>query len=449
MRASSEWTTDELIELCLALRAKKVLVTAEHVSLIEALATELREVRERNLGVSSPPSEDVARRLRVVGWLMLEVSLQLVQKVLPAWEAIPAEEPKAQQSAECDALVDRVANSARFLAWREFCPRALGAIRAQALASSKRDTDEGFGRAWMLHREADELFDKYTSAVAGDLRLLRDFEETLVMLRLAQTGTACRTAEFTIIRTFASDVTSSNVEKARLNAMFRDLEGGAEHGDNAIDVVRNIDRKYGLVTAIDEERLALDTSYRNPGIMAARAYLLMYPVTCLLEKQNRRTWRDLPSWNQARKQILEGFVSAYRAIEHPASETPLSADFERSVIQLRLNLALIKPGFELPSAHTFAPCLKRAVLDEGAVEELSAWLAHPNAEGERRGDANVIGSATMPSYLAAIHLVLGATDGAWQRYIDWRHRWFELDRHAAEPDRKDLVTAALAGVAVT
>lgn len=447
MRASNEWATDELKDLCSAIRSNAETATPDHVSLIEELANELREVREANPGWSSPPTEEVTRRLRVAAWLMLEVSLKLVQRVKPAWEALPTHDPDAKRSAESTALVDRVANSARYLAWRDFCPRALGAIRAQALAASKRDTVAGFRRAWLLHKEADKRFDEYKAAAGVDPELLLHFDETLVMLRLAQTGTACRTAELTINRTVAGS-SRSTTEKARLNKLFRDLDQGANYGDQTIEAVRGVHRKHGLVTMVDEERFTLDTSYRNPGIMTARAYLLMYPITALLEQQNRGTWKDLPSWKHVRERLIEKFLEAYRAIEYQGSQTPLTVDFERSIIQLRLNLAIVNPGFELPSAHTFAPCLKRTVLDEEAIEELSQWLAQLDAKGKRRGDANVIGSATMPSYLTAIHLVRGGTEDAWKQYAEWRHRWFNLDRHVAETTRKDIVTAALAGVQV-
>ena len=456
MRPSSAYTTDELVELCIAIRHPKqpLSVELDHVLLIEQLASDLRAVREANAGATSPPSCE-ARRLRVIGWLMYEVSLQSLQKVPAAWESLLSNEPLAFETAEkYDGFVDHVANSARFLAWREFSPRALGAIRAQALASSKRDTDSGYARAWLLHREADFLHDLYRDQVSGDRDLECGYLETLVQLRLAETGTACRTAEYAIIEEFAPDLRRGvarrdqiNVpERARINKLFRDLEAGASFGEQAIDVVGEIKNEHGLVNNVDEDRIALDTSFRNPGIMTARAYLLMYPVTALLKEQDRRTWRNLSTWKQAREELLGRFLAAYRAVEHTSSTKQLSKDHQRSIVQLRLNLALVCPGLELPSELTpelkFADCLERSVLDADAIEELSQWLSEKDEAGKRRGDANVIGSATMPSYLESIRLVLG-DDADWQRYLDWRRTWFELDRHAAEEGRFDVVMAAL------
>lgn len=448
MRAYSEWTTDELKALCLAIRSGSTPVIADHVDLIEELSSDLRDVRERNVGMSSPPS-DTLRRLQVVGWLILEASLASVKRVTLRWESSDTEPDKARESAEHAQFVDRIAHAARGLGWREYCPRALGAIRAQALVASKRDTDSGFRRAWYLHEDADMLFDEYKQSATGDAKLLLQLREAFVMLQLAQAGTACRTAERTIAQTEPGRITSRAREKARLNQLFTDLERGVTAGDNAIGEVRSIDTEHGLVTRVDENRFVLDTAYRNPGIMTARAYLLMYPITALLEKQGRRTWRDLSSWSDVREEIIRGFVEAYQAIEYKRSQIPLTLDFERSIIQLRLNLAIVNPGCTLPSAFAFAPCLERTVLDDDAIEELSQWLATRLPNGTLRGDANVIGSAIMPSYLSAIRLVRGGTEKSWDAYCDWRLRWFELDKYAGEPGRRGLVTAALHSTIVT
>lgn len=89
------------------------------------------------------------------------------------------------------------------------------------------------------------------------------------------------------------------------------------------------------------------------------------------------------------------------------------------------------------------------MLDDDAIEELSQWLATRLPNGTLRGDANVIGSAIMPSYLSAIRLVRGGTEKSWDAYCDWRLRWFELDKYAGEPGRRGLVTAALHSTIVT
>jgi hypothetical protein len=447
MGPSNAVETEKLVELCQEIRAREGKVTDEHVMLLERLASETREVREANPGATSPPS-DQARRLRIIGWLMYEVSLKSLQNVPAAWESLLADNPLDFETAEkYDSFIDSVANSARFLAWREFSPRALGAIRAQAVASSKRDTDAGYARAWLFHREADFLHDLYRGQVADDPKLKRAYLESLVQLRLAETGTACRTAEFAISLQYDRHVRSTVPERARINKLFRDLEAGAKYGDEAIDKVDELRRDDGLVQAVDEHGIALDTSYRQPGIMTARAYLLMYPVTALLEKQGRRTWQNLSTWGEAMEKLLEGFVKAYRAIETDSSKKEFTPEQQRSIVQLRLNLAFVCPGFplssELSSELEFDPCLKQSVLDADAVEQLSHWLASNDQKGKQRGDANVIGSATMPSYLESIRLVLD-NDDDWKRYVTWRRTSFDkLDRYATDEGRNGRVMAAL------
>ena len=114
MGASSEWTTDELKTLCLAIRSGSTPVIADHVDLIEELSSDLRDVRERNVGMSSPPP-DTLRRLQVVGWLILEASLASVKKVTLRWESSDTAPDKAQGSAEHAQFVDRIAHAARGL----------------------------------------------------------------------------------------------------------------------------------------------------------------------------------------------------------------------------------------------------------------------------------------------------------------------------------------------
>jgi hypothetical protein len=147
------------------------------------------------------------------------------------------------------------------------------------------------------------------------------------------------------------------------------------------------------------------------------------------------------------KELLKRITGAYQGIEKPTAgkdeeSLPLDPAHQRSVLQIRLNLGLLVPGYSLPSRLDFQPCLKANPLDDTAVEALSACLAERTADGRQRGDANVIGSAVMPAFIRsaeACRAIYGVDHG----YREWRQRWFILDRYASEQGRKTHVQAAL------
>ncbi|MGH3695037.1 MAG: hypothetical protein ACRDRX_13800 [Pseudonocardiaceae bacterium] len=383
-----------------------------------------------------------------MGWLIYEASWILLRRISPAFELLGGEQQAESEAAI--ALIVRLADATRRLPWPELAPRALGAIRAQALASSKRDTERGYDDAWVLHRECRAKYLSYKESLTGaDPRYLLALDETLIQLTLAETGTACRTAENVIGRWsegIGNQLWRAQDEAPWIQRMFRELCDGAAGGEEMLDLVARIERKNGLVRKVDEERFALVTAYRNPGIMTARALLLLVPMCTEMEKLSRRPPGKNESWDEAREDLLIRFEHAYCAIERSAENAegkswPLIADHKRSVVQLRLNLALLAPGRSLPSKLTFDPCLDMDPLDYRAVEALSRWLAEP-VDGKRRGDANAIGSATMPSYIRAVEACrakLGADDG----YRQWRSQWFELDRYSDDPGRRTRVEQAL------
>jgi hypothetical protein len=180
--------------------------------------------------------------------------------------------------------------------------------------------------------------------------------------------------------------------------------------------------------------------------MTARALLLLVPMCTEMEKLHRRPSGDHESWDDARENFIVRFDRAYRAIERPVVDAegdpwPLIADHRRSLVQLRLNLALLASGRSLPSQLTFDPCLEIDPLDDRAVESLSRWLAEP-VDGKKRGDANVIGSATMPSYIRAVE-ACRAKSGTEDVYRQWRSQWFKLDRYFGSPQRRVHVEQVL------
>ncbi|MFY9808102.1 MAG: hypothetical protein WCC65_17755 [Pseudonocardiaceae bacterium] len=439
-------THQQLRELCLAVRKDPTRIDNTLVDEVESDVDEYRGARDRD--PTQLPPGDLTTGLWLMGWLIYEASWALLQRLSPAFELLGGEQ---REKNERDvALIVRVADATRRLPWPELAPRALGAIRVHALAMSKRDTERGYDDAWVLHREGRVKYLSYKeSLTAADPRYLVALDETLLQLALAETGTACRTAERVISRWsegIDDGLWASDDEARWIQRMFRELCDGVAGGEEALDLVARIKRDHGLVQGVSENRLAMVTAYRNPGIMTARALLLLVPMCTEMEMLHRRPPGDHASWDDAREDFLARFERAYHAIEEPAVNAareplPLIADHSRSLVQLRLNLALLAPGRSLPAKLTFDPCLGMDPLDDLAVESLSRWLVEP-VDGKHRGDANVIGSATMPSYIRAVEACranLGAEDG----YRQWRSQWFELDRYSDDPGRRVRVEQVL------
>jgi hypothetical protein len=446
---------DELRGLCVSFRNDEKRHTDD--ALIDRIESDVEGYRGF-LADPRPqlPPEPLAGLLPLMGWLIYEASWDAVQRVGTAFELQPAEGRSGSDLAY--GQVRRLADAARRLPWPEFAPRALGAIRAQALAESKRDTQGGYDAAWIAHQEArrrhQSYLDSHGSAPARE-RFALDLDEVLLQLALAETGTACRTAERVISR-WAEELAVPDTEKdaAAVNAasearwvqrMFRELSDGIQTGELAIATVTRIRDEHGLVEKVGEDRLAMLTGFQNPGIMTARAALLALALCPAMEGLDRAT-PDGNSWPQAQAVLLERFEKAYRSIEEPVVQAdgtpaPMRPEHQRSLVQIRLNLALLKPGYALPAQQPFDPCLELNPLDDDAIRPLSGWLA-TKVNGQRRGDANAIGSATMPSFISSVTRCRSLS-GADSGYHEWRAAWFELDRYASEDGREARVKAVL------
>ncbi|MGW0433758.1 hypothetical protein ACWDV4_14615 [Micromonospora sp. NPDC003197] len=185
--------------------------------------------------------------------------------------------------------------------------------------------------------------------------------------------------------------------------------------------------------------------------MTARAILLMVSMSPEMEALGRLPGDGFESWAEARADLLKRFEDAYRYIERPADNEngepwPLLGDHERSVVQLRLHLALLAPGYDFAAKAVFDPCVATNPLDDEAVAAMSSWLAAIGDDGRQRGDANVVGSATKPSFIRSVETVRKALGGS-SGYAQWRRDWFELDRYWDEDGHRGRVDQALADAA--
>jgi hypothetical protein len=469
-------TAEELRDRCYAVRAQTNLTTGgkpsadsggvDPLTADDALADEIeRDIEEyRDLyakaragdsaeAVREPPVE-LVERLWMMGWLIYEASWQRVLAVQPAFESLSGEPRESSETAA--RLVRRFADRARALPWPHFAPRALGAIRGDALTSSKRDSAQGYAEAFTLHREAYERYESYWE-LHGDRpdreRYRLGLQEVLLQLALGETGTACRTAERVIGR-WSEELQAKNPlwraedETFWVQVMFKDLVAGVAIGGRALREAAEIERKHGFSQhGVTEERLAQPTAFQNPGIMTARAALLLLALCPEMERLGNEPELGCETWADMRDALLRQIKDACRAIEKPVlgedgRPMPLIPAHQRSLLQIRLNLGLLVPGFDLPSTLDFVPCLAANPLDDDAVEKLSTCLDEKTADGRRRGDANVIGSAVMPAFIRSVEAcreIYGVDHG----YRKWRRSWPGLDRYADEDGRPERVKAAL------
>lgn len=441
-------TADQLREHCAALRCGTAQCTDELVAAIEADLVEYRGVEVEQL----PPAH-LAALLPLMGWLIYESTWNAVQKITDGRRETD-EARLADITANHDRIA-RVANAARQMPWPEYAGRALGAFRTQALAESKRDTEDGYVRAQIAHLEARN---RHASALTYHLETrkpaeqdphLRDLDEMLVQMALAETGTACRVAERVIGR-WAEEMAGTD-QAEHSQRMFDQLSNAVEIGERALKAADRVKRHHGFVDKVSEEGMALPTSFINPGIMTARAILLMLALYPEMERLGRYPLDDDSSWERTRERLAQRFDSAYEYIERPIENSRGERieprdDLKLAIVQIRLSAALLMPGRRLTSSLAFTPCVTREVLDEDAVEAMCGWLTEPVADGKggekQRSVLRGLGSATMPDFIQsteACRLGFGAEPG----YRDWRARWFVLDAYAHESGRDERVSAVL------
>ncbi|RAO37440.1 hypothetical protein PSN13_01422 [Micromonospora saelicesensis] len=438
--------------ICLALRAwstsKGKEGRAADKELVDRLEAEIDGYRDGLGGfrakeafdaLTEPPG-DLRELLWLAGWMIYEASLQLL-------DATRATDGSEIVVAPAD-LIRRLRHLAEYLPWPHFAPRALGAIRADALVASKRDTTQGYREASLLHEQARRRHDDYVrvhGAEPGRERELLGLQEIFLQLVLSETGTVCRATE-QIVGRWLDELEKDDPDWAAededrsIRLMYEQLSVGVTLGERALATAAEITRKYGLVKAVNRERLAMRTAPRNPAIMTARAALHLLTISYEMEELTDHPGYGHDDWARMREATIERFRAAYAMIEKPVHdehgnllELPLSSPHERSVVQLRLNAALLVPGLDLPAGPDADGYPARNPLDDQAVEELSAWLAATGSNGRIRGNANAIGAATMPAYIRGVE-ACQADHGASTGYRDWRTRWFALDRYLDEDE---------------
>jgi hypothetical protein len=432
-------STEQLRDLAEAFRSQRLMCDADFVAKVVSDVAEYHAYAQAVPGPKPPPPLD--ELLRPMGRLLYEASWEAVQRVPAMLDAAVMNVDALGRGLAVIDDISALADAARRLPWPEYAGRALGAIRAQALAESKRDTEAGYDVAWTVHQEARRRYHDYREALS-DERSLRDLDEVLLQLALAEAGTACRTAERVISR-WSEDFADEG-ESRWLERIFGDLSAGADIGEQSIDTARQIERRYGFVDSVTEDRLALRSALQNPGIMTARASALLLALGPAMRRLGLRPG-TFSTWEDREAHEIGRFTKAYRAIEAPVvlddgEPVPIRPAVLRQLVHMRLNLALLKPGHHLPSALSFPPVLERADLDDDALTALSVWLAPSRGgPGRERG----IGAAMMPAVIRSIRVCRGR--GSDDRSYDrWRIKWFQLDQFSNQHGRRTRLDEALA-----
>jgi hypothetical protein len=444
---------DELVKLCLELRRKKTPCDEKVIALIEG---QIEQYRRRELTPLPPP--DVEDVLPVLGWLIYEASWAALQSIPNGFRQAGGEPLDVARNNK--EWIVRTANAFRGMPWPEYAPRGLGAIRAQALAASKWDDEESYVEAQDLHLDGRT---RHAQLLAYNRRRtneerdphLRALDEILSQLALAETGTACRTAERIIDRwaeefADADEAVDRQRQDSQAQLVFQQLTAGADIGGQALEALARVSELYGFKDLEpDEEGLALRGWFINPGVMTARALLLLLAFTPEMQRLGYFPMGDDDSWEQSRENLKKRFISAYGFIERPVRDrhdriVPPRDDLKLAVVQIRIGAGLLMPGLHLPSSLTFAPCLSHEVLDDTAVEALSAWLTEPVPEENKsqRSRYRGIGAAIMPAFINGVEACREAFGGA-PGYRDWRARWFVLDKYAGDPGRREAAERVL------
>ncbi|RUP27151.1 MAG: hypothetical protein EKK51_27980 [Mycolicibacterium sp.] len=446
---------DELKGLCRELIDNKRNLTSieQYLPLLRTVFARLRQdhVALTTTGVtpSTVPPDDLADELRFFGWALYEAGQVCIDNIAAAFSYLEGETRARSETAFAE--VTEIAGMARGVPWPEFCLRSLGAVRCQALAHSKRDTSEGYDDAATTHTELDKILARRSDDIESGrfsdsphfLDLKRDLAEISEQLHLSRTGTACREPEYVlsrwIERTESGDVESDDQDEIIADLAYG-LRVGVESGERAIELADLVFTSHGLAPTKDEKRLLGKTSMQNPGIMTARAYLLLLPMCPLMESYEYDP-PDGDSWEAYADALVVRFVKAYQRIERPFpgehhDEVPYVKSHLRSLVQLRLAYFVLCPTLSLPSDMDDGVLGGTYDLDD--VTDLSRWLAAQTP----RADANVIGSATMPEYLRGIEETRSRF-GVHSGYRAWRREWLHLDRFHHESGRDERALAVL------
>jgi hypothetical protein len=369
--------------------------------------------------------------LRALGWALYEVSFRLTTLISPQFS-----------SADELALLGELralAECAERLPFRHYAVRAVGAIRAYALALSKSDTPDAYAAAWAEHRAADKWLLGVQNSVSPDSSEARACRELQIQLETAKAGTACRAVETYLCQPHR--LSGNYAGEYVLKEVARNARDAIVAGTSALLAFRSLGDHF---EGGRRETLARREWARQPANMAARAHLLIIPCMAILQaagvpytewsEAERRTQSELlnlSEWPETYDEDVSQRVLVVRQLINLAEAAVLAglrptgalirpADVAETA-RVRLHLALQCPAAEQPSAAPEIPYADALLSDP--AHGLASWL-------EQLGqDASVVGSALYIPWILGFERVRRHYGGAgYGSYIDWRASHPGLDR---------------------
>lgn len=420
--------------------------------LIECLtttATTLSDIardRQGATGGDVEPEGEVEDWMWDIGHVLNDVSFG-ISKLHPTGSAEPELRGFAEQLTQIGAL----------LPWRAYAPHALLAHRALALIESKANR---YAAAWHSHHAARRLRERYLSETHLPQRVYDALDQSEQLLWLSEVGTGCRGLEYYVAEQAAEHLDAPAADRAALFRGLQEIEVTLTKAQHTIDRIAAYDtpstdgRGPGLPNMPTRDHLVAKVSYRQPGIMGARAALLKIIVAEAMLQGRIAPAAGAPSWAQQQSAAWALFETFYRIAEDPsdllpaeraAERVPARIEYLRSLVQLRLAAALMSPGLRFPSRRDRPASLIGDTLDGDAVQRLSKELLEWKDHGRPKpADANAIGTSISVRFNdAVISLRESAEPGSGADYLAWRSQYPKLDQRWRDPGRTGLVEAAL------
>lgn len=336
--------------------------------------------------------------------------------------------------------VEDLTTSVVGLPWRAWSPLSVLAFRSLALIYSKQDDYE---RAWGAHEDAKQAVERHRSEAVTEV-VGAMLDDVYQQLWLSESGTGCRELEWYLREGVAEHHDDPAAELLALIASVDPIDRAIASARQAWDITQRIDAA-GRLGRKSEYRLLHRGSYRQPGVMGARACLLKMVLCEVMCQARHPPPDDRPSWAEQAQNAFWQFFDFYRLAEDPRDAlatsdddyVPILDEHQRSLVQHLLMFAVLFPDQPFEPRRQVPASLNVTVLDAAALEALSEELLNWKVGGEPRpAGANTIGQSISPMFNAAVDKVRSSVRYVGPTYREWRLRYPTLDRREERTSSK-------------